>query len=196
MVIDPSAPAAVMTDRRENWVAIGCLRLNAHWGLPSGGPGRPAMMLMNAEARVSRRDINQPQLHPFDPVPAVEAQRAGGVHGSPAALPERDPELLSGGAKRDGVDDRAVAGAQPRAHVRLPYLLGIDEGMGRQRNDRFGIARAERTRARDRRHDVVVGGTGGECPIDQQRILAPRSLDRARERTLEIGAERAQGILA
>jgi len=104
-------------------------------------------MLMNAEARVSRRYINHPQLHPFDTVPAVEAQRAGGMHGSPAALPERVPELLSGGAKRNGVDDRAIAGTQARTHMGLPYLFGIDEGMGRQRDDRFRIARAERTRA-------------------------------------------------
>ncbi len=68
--------------------------------------------------------------------------------------------------------------------------------MGRQRDDRFRIARAERTRARDRRHDVVVGGSGGERPVDQQRILAPRRFDRACERIFEIGAERAQRILA
>src|SRR6516225_3938609 len=154
------------------------------------------MMLMNAEARVSRRYINHSELHPFDTVPAVEAQRAGGVHGSPTALPEPDPELLSGGAKRNGVDDRAVPGTQPRTHMGLPYLFGIDEGMGRQRDDRFWIARAERTRARDRRHDAVVGGSGGERPVDQQRILAPRSFDRACERIFEIGAERAQRILA
>src|SRR6201982_3332138 len=108
------------------------------------------MMLMNAEARVSRRYINHPQLHPFDTVPAVEAQRAGGMHGSPAALPERVPELLSGGAKRDGVDDRAVAGAQPRTHMGLPHLFGIDEGVGGKRDHRLRIAGAERTRARDR----------------------------------------------
>src|SRR5262252_766948 len=82
-------------------------------------------MLMNAEAGVSRRYINHPELHPFDPIPAVEAQRAGGVHGSPAALPERVPEFLSGGAKRDGVDDRAIAGAQPRTYMRLPDLFEI-----------------------------------------------------------------------
>src|SRR5262249_59276787 len=109
--------------------------------------------------------------------PAVAAQRAGGVHGSPATLPERDPELLSGGAKRDSVDDRAIAGAQARTHVRLPHLLGIDEGMGRQRDDRFGIARTERTRARDRRQDVVIGGSGGERPPDQPPIPARRRLD-------------------
>src|SRR5260370_3026132 len=139
-------------------------------------------MLMNAEAGVSRRYINHPQLHPFDTVPAVEAQRAGGVHGSPAALPECDPELLSGGAKRNGVDDRAIAGTQPRTHMGLPYLFGIDEGMGRQRNDRFRIARAERTRARDRRHDVVVGASGGGGPPDQRPIATPRPLHPPRQR--------------
>src|SRR5262249_57805405 len=136
-------------------------------------------MLMNAEAHVSRRYINHSELHPFDTVPAVDAQRAGGVHGSPAALPEPDPELLSGGAKRNGVDDRAIAGTQARTHMGLPYLFGIDEGMGRQRDDRFRIARTERTRARDRRHDVLVGGSGGARPPGHQPIRAPRGADRA-----------------
>src|SRR5260221_760568 len=130
-------------------------------------------MLMNAEARVSRRYTSQAQLQPFGSVPGVEAQRAGGVHGWPAALPEPDPELLSGGAKRNGVDDRAIAGTQPRTHMGLPDLFGIDEGMGRQRDDRFRIARAERTRARDPRHDVVVGGSGGGRPPRQPPNLPP-----------------------
>src|SRR5258708_11788794 len=133
-------------------------------------------MLMNAEAGVSRRYINHPQLYPFDTVPAVEAQRAGGVHGSPAALPEPDPELLSRGAKRNGVDDRAIAGTQPRTHMGLPDLFGIDEGMGRQRDDRFRIARAERTRARNRRHGVVVGGSGGGRPLGPTGLRPPRQL--------------------
>ena len=102
------------------------------------------------------------------------------------------PELLPGGAERDGVDDRAVAGAQPRAHMGLPDLVGIDEGVGGERDHRLRIAGAEGTRARDRRHDVAVGGGGGDRSVDQQRILAPRRLDRAGERIFEIGAEGAQ----
>ena len=51
---------------------------------------------MNTEARVSRGDVSQPQLHPLDAVPAVEAQGADGVHGLSAALPERDSEFLAG----------------------------------------------------------------------------------------------------
>jgi hypothetical protein len=88
------------------------------------------------------------------------------MHRSPAALPERHPKFLSGGAKRDGIDDRAIAGAQAHTHMGLPHLFDIDEGMGGERKDRLGIARAEGTRARDRRHDVGVGGGGGERPVD------------------------------
>src|SRR5215510_8154999 len=124
-------------------------------------------MLMNAEARVSRRYINHPELHPLDAVPPVDTQGAGRVHGSPAALPERDPEFLSGGAKRDGVDDRAIARAQAHTHMKLPHLFGIDESMRRERNNRLGIARAKGTRARDRCYDVVVGSSGGERTVDQ-----------------------------
>src|SRR5262249_40852334 len=83
--------------------------------------------IMNAQAHGRRRHVDEPQLHPFDAVPAVETQGAGGVHGSPAALPERDPEFLSGGAKRDGIDDRAIAGTQPHTHMGLPHLFGIDD---------------------------------------------------------------------
>src|SRR5215510_3186893 len=125
------------------------------------------LTLMNAEAHVSRRHIDEPQLHPFDAVPAIEAQGAGRVHGSPAALPKRDPEFLSSGAKRDGVDDRAIARAQAQTHMKLPHLFGIDESMRRERNNRLGIARAKGTRARDRCYDVVVGSSGGERPVDQ-----------------------------
>src|SRR5262249_57350944 len=125
------------------------------------------LTLMNAEAHVSRRHIDEPQVHPFDAVPAVEAQGAGGVHGSPAALPERDAEFLSSGAKRDGVDDRAIARAQAHTHMKLPHLFGIDESMRRERNDRLRIARAEGTRTRDRCYDVVVGSSGGGGPAAQ-----------------------------
>ena len=51
---------------------------------------------MNTEARVSRGNVGQPQLHPLDAVPAVEAESADGVHRLSAALPERDSELLAG----------------------------------------------------------------------------------------------------
>src|SRR5262245_15659733 len=105
----------------------GCLRLRA-WS-----------MLMNAEAHVSRRHVDEPQLHLLDAVPAVETQGTGGVHGSPAALPEGDPEFLPSGAKRDGIDDRAVAGAQPHTHMRLPHPFDIDEAVGGKRNARLGI---------------------------------------------------------
>ena len=68
-----------------------------------------AILLLKAETCVSRRDVDEAQLHPLDAVPAIEAQGAGGVHPLTTALPERDPQFLSGRAKRDGIDDRPVA---------------------------------------------------------------------------------------
>ena len=100
------------------------------------------------------------------------------------------PQFLPGRAKRDGVDGRAVARAQPRAHVRLPDLFGIDQGVGGQRNHRLRIAGAERTRARDRRHHLAVGRRGCHRAVDHERILAPRRFDRRRERVLEISRGR------
>src|SRR4030095_2807339 len=112
-------------------------------------------MLMGTEAYVSRRQIDEPQLHPLSAIPAVEAQGAGCVDGLPARVSERDPKFLSGGTKCDGIDDRTIAGAQSRPYMGLAHLVGIHQGMRRKCNDRLGIACAERTRAGDRRHAVV-----------------------------------------
>src|SRR5262249_33158147 len=68
----------------------------------SGGASLPS-------ARVGRRHVDEPQLHPLGPVPAIERERAGGMHGAPAALRQREPELLPGHAEGDRVDDRPVA---------------------------------------------------------------------------------------
>src|SRR6266550_7220208 len=129
------------------------------------------------QAPVSRCHIDEPQLHPLDAVPAVEAQGAGRMHALPTRLLKRASKLLSGGAKSNGVENRAVAGAQSHTHMRLSYLVGIDQGMRRKCNDRLGVARAERACARDRRHDLVGRGRGSNCPVDQQRIFPPCSLD-------------------
>ena len=42
------------------------------------------------------------------------------MHGAPAVRQQRRTELLADSAERDGVDGRAIAGAQARAHMRLP----------------------------------------------------------------------------
>src|SRR5438552_4114610 len=73
--------------------------------------------------------------------------------------------------------------------MRLPDLFGIDKGMRGKCDHRLRIARAERTGACDRRHDLVVCGSGGDGAIDEQRIVAAYGLDPERERILEIGAE-------
>ncbi len=103
----------------------------------------------NLQAGVGRRHVDQPQLHALRAVPAIDRQRAGGVHGAAATLRERGAELLSDRAKRDGIDDRAVARAQAHAHVRLADLLDIGDGVGGQRDHRLGVAGAERAGARD-----------------------------------------------
>src|SRR5919201_6894332 len=105
------------------------------------------LTLMNAEAPVSRCHIDEPQLHPLEPVPTVEAQGAGRMHALPARLLQRASKLLSGGAKGNGIEDRTVAGAQSHAHMRLSHRVGVDQGMRRKCNDRLGVARAERPRA-------------------------------------------------
>src|SRR6266436_5888382 len=73
--------------------------------------------------------------------------------------------------------------------MRLPDRFGIDQGVRRKCSHRLRIARAERTGACDRRHDLVVCSSGGDGAIDEQRILASYRFDRDRERILEIGAE-------
>ena len=93
-------------------------------------------MLISTEACVSRRDVDEAQLHPLSAIPAVEAQGADCVHGLPARLSEGDPKFLSGGTKCDGIDDRPVAGAQSRPHMGLAHLFGIDQRMRRKCNDR------------------------------------------------------------
>src|SRR5262249_59635830 len=123
-----------------------------------------AAMLMNAETCVSRRHIDEPQLHPFGAIPAVEAQSADGVDGLATSLLERHPKLLSGGAKCDGIDDRTIARTQSCPHVRLADRFGIDQAMRGKCNDRLGVAGAEGTGAGDHRHNVVVRSSGSYRP--------------------------------
>src|SRR5215475_10071508 len=146
------------------------------------------------QAPISRCHIDEPQLRPLDAVPAVEAQCAGRMHALPARLRKRAPKLLSDGAKSDGVEDRAVAGAQSHPHMRLSHLVGIDQGVRRKRNDRLGVARAEGPCAGDRRHDLVGRGRGGNRSVDQQHIFSPRGFDGGCERALEIGTEGVEPI--
>ena len=59
---------------------------------------------------------------------------------------QRVAELLPDRAKRDAVDDGAVAGFEADAQMRLPDFIGIDQLVRRQRDDRLRIAAAERAR--------------------------------------------------
>ena len=60
-----------------------------------------------------------------------------------AILRQRMSKLLADGAKRDAVDDGAVAGLEPHPQMRLPHFIGINQLMRRQRQHRLGIAAAE-----------------------------------------------------
>ena len=118
------------------------------------------------------------------------------MDGAAAVLEQGLSELLPGGAERNGVDGRAVAGLQTGAHMRLADLLGIGDGVGRQRDHRLGIAGAERAGAGDRRMQLGIRGPRRQGAVDQQGVVAPRGLDGGAQRLFEKGAERAERVLA
>ena len=80
-----------------------------------------------------RRDVGEPELHALFALPAVDRERAGGMHPPPAILHERGAEFLTGGAEGDGIDARAVGGFEPHADMRLTGLLGIGKRVRGQR---------------------------------------------------------------
>ena len=143
---------------------------------------------------LSRRHIDQPQLHALGAVPAVE-RRACRRRARPARglREQRLAERLAGGAERDGVDaSRRRPRAAARAHAparpprrRRAYAPGSAiTGSGLPAPN--GPARAMVATS------VDVGAGGGDRAVDQQRIVAPRRLDGRAERVLEKGAERAR----
>ena len=73
MMVDPTAVAAAMSERRENVVAMTVVSGRRAPGEGCTRPWAERPILMNTEARVSRRHIGQPQLHPLGAVPAIEA---------------------------------------------------------------------------------------------------------------------------
>src|SRR5205809_7876513 len=85
---------------------------------------------------VSRCDIEEAKLHALLALPAVEGEAAGHVHAASAVLQQGMAKLLPRRAEGDAVDDRAIAGAQAHAHVRLADLVRIGDVVGGQRHHR------------------------------------------------------------
>ena len=107
---------------------------------------------------------------------------------------QRIAERLAGGAERDRVEHRAVARAQPRAHMRLPDLLGVGDRVRRAARTpaRDGRRRTAR-RARCRFSIATVGAARAEtAPSISSAVLVPRLLDGLVQRLLQIGAERRE----
>src|SRR5207247_8998805 len=98
----------------------------------------------HGRALIGHGDVEHPKLHAFGALPTVHRERSRDMQWLAAILRQRVAELLSDRAERDAIDDRAVAGFEPHAQMRLAYLIGIDQLVCRQRNDGLRIAGAER----------------------------------------------------
>ena len=105
------------------------------------------------------------------------ASEPADMHGWPRCCGQRVAERLADRAKRDGVDDRAVAGLEPHAHMRLPDFVGIDELMRRQRDHRLGIAGAERAGAVEHRGQFRRHRPRADGAVDEQLVVVARSRD-------------------
>ena len=62
------------------------------------------------------------------------------MHLPAAALDKRRTQLLANRAEGDSVDAGAVGRFKPHPNMRLADLLGVGDGMPRQRDRRLGIA--------------------------------------------------------
>ena len=118
------------------------------------------------------------------------------MHRLPAPLDQRAAELVIRRTERDRIKETSVRTPQTRADVLAANNVGERDGMRRKREDRVGIAGAERTRTHHRRTEVETGGRCAECAVDQERVVAPRHLDRIGELGFQIGAEFRQPIAA
>src|SRR4051812_24168203 len=145
---------------------------------------------------VRHGDVEHAQLHPLDALVAVDREGAGDMQDLAAMRKQGIAELLADRAERDGVHHGAVAGLEAQLQMRLPDLVGIDQLMRRQRDDRLGIAAAERAGAVERRNQFGRGGPRADRAVDQQLVDVPRLGYIGGERAFEIGAEFAQPLLA
>src|SRR4029079_14656733 len=108
------------------------MKTSARSSTPSIKPfaaGTPTAEDSSRRKHFRRRHVHQSQLHPLLTLTAVEREAADCMHRASLPLQQRGAELLACGTESDGVDDGAVARAQPGAHMRLTYLLRIDERM-------------------------------------------------------------------
>src|SRR5882724_6292523 len=115
-------------------------------------PGtRPGMtFLLARRKRVGGGGVENTQLYPLLPLPAVDGKRTREVHGLAARGQERLAERTIERAKRDRVERATVAGAQPHPHMRVADRIGIGDGVRGKSEDRLRIARTEGPGALDR----------------------------------------------
>src|SRR3989442_15765347 len=76
-------------------------------------------------------DVEDAQLHALGALPAIERERSRDMQRLPAMADQRVAELLADRAKRDAIDDRAVARLEPQAQMRLPHFIGVNQLMRR-----------------------------------------------------------------
>src|SRR6516164_9972592 len=79
-------------------------------------------------------------------------------------------ELLADRAERDAVDDRAVAGLEANAQMRLSDLVGEHELMRWQRQNRLGIAAAEGTGAIKGCHQLRRRTARGDRAVNEELV--------------------------
>ena len=107
---------------------------------------------------------------------------------------QRVAELLAERAKRDPVDDGAVAGFEAQPQMRLADLVGIDELVRRQCQHNFRIAAAERTGAIEHRDQLRRHRARADGAIDEQLVGMTRLRHVVGERAFDPGAEFRQPL--
>jgi hypothetical protein len=98
-----------------------------------------------AQASCSVGGIQQAQLNTLGTLPAIDGETSGGVDAPATMFEQRFAERLVGAAEGNGIDERAIGGAQACANMIAADNIGIGQSMGRQSEHGLGIAGAEGT---------------------------------------------------
>src|SRR5215471_5059117 len=106
------------------------------WKLASKTSARSRQRKLSNDRRLARghRDVGDAKLHALRALVAVDTERPRDMERLAAIFRERAAEFLADAAKRDAVDQRAVARFQANAQVRLPDLVGEHQLMIGERN--------------------------------------------------------------
>src|SRR3954462_10962211 len=126
-------------------------------------------------------NIHNSKLDAFAAAPAVEAQRAGGVHRAAERRQHGAAERLARGTERDRVEDRAVATHQAHADMAVADLARVDDAVIRKGEGRLGLAGAEGPGALDCGEKPWVRAAGGQRRVDEERIAEPGLRDGVRK---------------